>query len=152
MKRTVLELFNLVVQEKNEFDFYQENIGLEVEDYLESITSFLPREKRVITSKCHEEPLEESTNTIANMSVEMEGLMVYYFVLHDDEFGFVRIENYNELYKIMKLYLSNCFIGDLIVFENGKKKNYCVKDKKGEILHSPIQERSMIDETIIEWY
>ena len=95
MKRTVLELFNLVVQEKNEFDFYQENIGLEVEDYLESITSFLPREKRVITSNCHEEPLEESTNTIATMSVEMEGLMVYYFVLHDDEFGFVRIENYS---------------------------------------------------------
>lgn len=152
MECTVLELFRLIVQKRNEVDFYQEGAGLEMEDYLQSITKISPGEKSVIASDCHEEPLNEPISVISGKTVKVDGLMIYYYILHDDEFRFLKIDNDNELYDMMNHYLKNYFIGDLIVFENGKKKNYCVKNEQGEILHHSFGEKNDGDKLVIEWY
>lgn len=154
MKCTILELFNLIVQSREEVDYYKDDCLLEIDDYLQLITSISPKEKKVIISDCHAEPLKETIDVIANIEIEVEGLMLYYFVIHDDEFVFIRINDYEELHYIMSLKLENSFIGDMVVFENGKKKKFCVKDERGIILNYSMMElenREKRKNLIIEW-
>lgn len=152
MKLTVLELFNLVIQGKSAEDFFSEDARLEMEDYLLSVTSFAPNEKIVIASNCHDEPLNVSADIMAHQLIDVDGLMVYYYIWHDDEFYFKRIKDDRELMNIMKCCLYNSFIGDFIVFENGKKKKYCVKNEKGQIIHKYSGDSFMKEDLFIEWY
>lgn len=142
----------MIVQKRTEMDYYQEDCLLEIEDYLQSITSVSPKEKEIVISDCHKEPLNESIDEIASKTIDVEGLIVYYFVIHDDDFRFVKMHDYDELYAVMRSRLQNWFIGDLVVFENGKKKNYCVKNEKGKIVHYCLGEREQEEKLEIEWY
>lgn len=138
MDYTVLELLNRVVHyKKKEYDFYQENLNWDLEDYLKTITSISPEEKYIISSDCHEEPLSKtiSMNRIADKVVNVDGIMIYSHILHDDDYDFEKIKDYNELYDTMKLLLNNGFYCSLIVFVDGEQKDYCVKDEDGQILH-----------------
>lgn len=155
MKCTILELFNLIVERREKIDYYQDDCILEIEDYLQLITSISPKKRELIISDCHAEPLNESIDVIANKKVEVEGLVLYYFVIHDDEFVFLKIKDYEELYYIMSSKLENSFIGDMVVFENGKKKNFYVKDEKGTIINynmMEIEKREKRKNLKIEWY
>ncbi len=151
MTCTLLELFDTITQERRDIDYYQKCCLLETEEYLRSITSISDTEQKIIVSDCHEEPLNDAINEIACKTVEMDGLLVYYYIIHDDEFYFQKVKDYHELYDIMSAKLKNRFIGDLVVFENGKKKNYYVKNDKGKIVHYHWDER-IPEEKIIEWY
>lgn len=162
MDYTVLELLNKIVyyekNERKEYEFYQEDIYggiVDVEYYLKSITCVSPKEKFIIISDCHEEPLSKtiSINTIANQTINVDGIMIYYYVQHNEEYVLEKIEDYNELYCEVKKILNNCFFDRLIVFVNGEIKDYCVKDQDGQIIHRDYDTEWLKDfgQIRIEW-
>lgn len=151
MKCTLLELFNIITQKRNSTDYYQEECLSEIEDYLQAVTRVSEHEEKVIVSNCHEEPIDGSIDVIAEKTIEVRGLLLYYYVIHDDEFYFLRINSYKELYAVMNSKLENRFIGDMVVFEDGKKKNYCVRDEIGQIVHYHMGEGMKKNQLTLEW-
>lgn len=146
-----MSLFEFISEKRSNIEYYQEECLLELEDYLQAVTSISESGNNVIVSDCNEEPIKETLDEISKRTVDSSGLLLYYYVLHDDEFCFMRIKDYGELYAAMDSKLRNCFIGDMVVFENGAKKRYCVKDEDGQIMYFNLG-RSIGDKrVVIEW-
>lgn len=151
MRCTLEALFDSIAQKRNNIEYYQDECVLKLEDYLQAVTCVLECGDKVIVSDCNEEPIKETIDEISQKTVEVSGLLLYYYVLHDDEFCFFRIKDNKELYAVMNSKLRNCFIGDLVVFENGAKKRYCVRDEEGRIMHYHVGEHVGNKNFVIEW-
>lgn len=130
MECTISELFTMIAQKRSVTDYYQEDCVFEVKDYLQAITGISAQEKKVVVSDCHKEPLNEPIDKIAGKIIDAARLMVYYFVIHDDDFCIVRMSDYEELDAFMKAGVKNSFIGDMVVFENGKEKKILCEGQK----------------------
>lgn len=137
MKYTIRKLFEVIdeVKDENEF-FYELDSGDEGADYfIKLITNFSPREKEIIKSECHEQCL--SNLSLGEQEVDVDGFLVFERMAHEEDYRILRVNSIYEVEKIIfgKAGITNMFTADIVVLENGKRKKYSIKDKKGNIIN-----------------
>lgn len=152
MEISLLELIMMISTNDNKDHFFKEDINLDESDCLQLISSYSPYDKIIFSSGPFQLNNKTSRINFEEKLINTEGLIVFYYILHDDEFFCERIENAQVLYDRLDRSIRNSFIGDFIVFKNGIKKNYLVKNTSGEILYSNKVDRRNLGELIIEWY
>lgn len=131
------KLFEIIAEGKNKKEFYSTSIDVyeDIEDYIDSITRYTPNDSILIEADCHNTILKDTIPDLSAKKLNVDGLLLYYYILHDDDFAFMRIRDYDELLDFIYENISNRFIGDIIVIENGKRKKYFIKDSNGQVLN-----------------
>lgn len=136
MKYTLKQLFEVIdeVKTENEFFYSLAEGDLGTDYYLDLITDFDPEKKVVITADGNSKKI--SNPDIEEQLIEVNGVLVYEFISHNEDFKITRVKNIDEAIEIMlsPSGLYNMFSGDILIIENGKRKMYVVKDKYGNIV------------------
>ena len=133
MNYSVRELFEIIDQPRAVSDFYNvtADTGHGARFYLGLITAFEPNEKTILTADCHQ--LSLGASALADKMIDVSGLLLYRWIMHDDDFTVTRLENLAEAEDIMlsSCGVSNIFTGDIVVLENGVPRKYQVRGKYG---------------------
>ena len=119
------------VKDKEEF-FYELARGGEGADYyIGLITDFEPENNNIILADCHKPKLYEWH--LNKESICVDGFLVFQLWAHDEDFRVFRVDNINEVEKIILsgMGIYNMFINDIVVLENGIRKQYYINDKNG---------------------
>lgn len=157
MKYTIRQLFEVIDEVKDEKEFFYElDGGNEGADYfIELITSFLPKEKEIIRSDCHEQYLNDLK--LGEQELDVDGILILERMAHEEDYRILRVNTIGEVEKIIfgKAGITNMFTADIIVIENGKRKKYSIKDEKGNVMNCQDFYRkdykNLDDEYFIEW-
>ena len=156
MKYSLQKIFELIDAEKTETDYYYDisRGGDGVDYYLDLITGYSPEENVIISADCHEKRINNAN--IRFEEVDVDGILLYEYVGHCEDFKITRLESLNEAVNIMlgECGLLDMFTIDIIVIENGKKKSYCVRDMDGNIVHWEDIDRikKQRSKIFVEWY
>lgn len=157
MKYTIRQFFEVIdeVKDKNEF-FYELDGGGEGADYfVELITNFEPKEKEIIRSDCHQKYLNDLS--LAEQEISVGGLLIFERMAHEEDYRILRLNTIDEVKKIIfgQAGITNMFTADIIVIENGKRKKYSIKDKKGNVMNCEDfykkDYKNLDDEYFLEW-
>lgn len=150
MKLSLIDLLERIHGSQQPDDFFKEDVDLEMEEYLEMITEYSPEGETIFASDCRTKRKKIYADFDEKV-IDMDGIIMFYYMLHDDDFYCKRVKNTEEMYSRLYEAVRDPFIGELMVFENGVKRNYRVKNAFEEILHSE-SDRRKLHELIIEWY
>ncbi|ACD24040.1 hypothetical protein FDE76_07480 [Clostridium botulinum] len=137
MKYTIRQLFEVIdeVKDENEF-FYELDGGNEGADYfIKLITNFSPKEKEIIRSECNEQYLNDLS--LGEQKIWIGGFLIFERMAHEEDYRILRVNTMDEVEKIIfgKAGITNMFTADIIIIENGKRKKYSIKDKKGNVMN-----------------
>lgn len=157
MKYSIRQLFEVIDEVKDEKEFFYEfDGGDEGADYfIELITNFSPKEKEIIKSESYEHHLNDLS--LEEQEVDVDGLLIFERMAHEEDYRIFRVNSIEEVEKIIfgKSGITNMFTADIIVIENGKRKKYSIKDKKGNVMNCEEFYRkdykNLDDEYLIEW-
>lgn len=137
MKYTLQKLFEVVDERKEEREFYYSlsSGGWGADYYLNRITSYNPNKKIIVSSDRNKEAIKNEN--IKYQEVEVDGLLLYEYISHTEEYIITRFTSIEEITDIIcsEKGLLNMFSGDIIVIEDGRRKKYYVKDIDGDILN-----------------
>lgn len=152
MNISLVDFLDRIHGSQHDDDFFREDVDFnDIEDYLGMITEYAP-DRRIIFSA---EARVRRTKIYAGFEdkvINTNGIIIFYYILHNDDFYCERLSNETELYDRLYKSIRNSSIGEFMVFENGVKRNYRVKNAFEEILHSDEWDRRKLHELIIEWY
>ena len=156
MKYTLQEIFEIIDErkEKEEFYYVLSSGGWGADYYLSRITSFTPSEKIIVRSNRNQKEID--CIDIKHQEVEIDGILLYEYISHTEEYQITRFPSLDEVINIIysEKGLLDMFIGDMIVIEHGKRKKFYVKDTSGRLLTWDDIERirKHAVEFFIEWY
>lgn len=150
MKLSLIDLLERIHGSQQPDDFFKEDVDLEIEEYLEMITEYSPEGQTIFAADCRTKRKKIYADFDEKV-IDTDGIIIFYYILHDDDFRCERVRDMDEMYDRLYKAIRNQFIGEFMVFENGVKRNYRVKNAFEEILHSE-WERRKLHELIIEWY
>ncbi len=157
MKYSIRQLFEVIDEVKDEKEFfYESDGGDEGADYfIELITNFSPKGKEIIKSECHEHHLNDLS--LEEQEVDVDGLLIFERMAHEEDYRVSRVNSIGEVEKTIfgKAGITNMFTADIIVIENGKRKKYSIKDKKGNVMNCEDFYRkdykNLDEEYLLEW-
>ena len=151
MNISLVDFLGRIHGSQHDDDFFKEDVDWEIEEYLDMITEYSP-DSRVIFSAEVKVRRKKIYADFEDKLINTDGIIIFYYILHDDDFYCERVSNEDELYDRLYKSIRNSSIGEFMVFENGIKRNYRVKNAFEEILHSDEWDRRKLHELIIEWY
>lgn len=155
MEYTVKELFEIIDEVKNKDDYYYNIIkgGLGAEYYINLITEFNPDKNIIIRADRHNKSFTQIKD-IKNKKINVDGILLYQYISHNEDFEIFRINDFDSLLEIMSGDdgLFDMFVGDMIIIENGKRRKFYVKDRDGAVLRWNEVDGKSKDDIVIEWY
>jgi len=119
--------------------------------YLDLITDFDPSKKVIVRADGNKNKLNSAN--IGKQEIDVDGILVYEYTCHNEDFIVTRVSNINEVMDIMfgSCGLKNMFSGDILIIENGKRKKYRVKDEYGNIVTCENIDKIRNSKLDIEW-
>ena len=138
-------------ERKQPDDFFEEDADWTVVEYLDMISTYTP-DGRVIFAARSDEKYKQFDADMDEPAIDPTGIIVFVYLLHDDEFFCERVPNLDEVYDRLYKALRNPFVGEFMVFEDGVRKDYRVKNAFEEVLHSYEVDRRRLPALLIEWY
>lgn len=156
MKYSIQKILELIDAEKNKDDyyFYLSKGGYGVDYYVNLITDYHPNESVIIRADCHKPKIYNKN--IKFQEIDIDNILIYEYIGHNEDYTITQLDS---LEKAIHILLGNCgllniFTGDIIVLEDGKRKNYYVRDTNGKILHwEDIEQIKKLELALyIDWY
>ena len=151
LKISLIDLIEMIHGSKRADDFFREDTDLDVDEYLERISNYSPNDHIVFAADSNIRRHRFCAG-FDEQAIDVGGIVIFYYVLHNDDFFCERVENTEKMYDRLYKSVRNPFIGEFMVFKDGVKRNYRVKNAHGETLHSDEIDRRKLHELIIEWY
>lgn len=132
-------------------DFFQEDTDWAVVEYLDMISTYTPDE-RVLFFARSDNRRKRFDADMDEPAIDPAGMIVFYYILHDDEFFCERLKSLDEVYDRLYKALRNPLVGEFMVFQDGVKRNYRVRNAFEEVLHSNEVDRRRLQALVIDWY
>ena len=157
MRYTVKKLFEIISEEKDENEFFYES-GFDNENaeyFIKLITNFSPTEKVLIKSDCHDKYLNDFN--LVEQEISVDGVIIFHRMAHEEDYTVCIINSIDEAKEIILGFggITSMFTADIVILENGVRKKYCIKDKKGEVIKSTDFEKkdfnNLDDEYFLQW-
>ena len=149
-KLSLIDLMEQIHNGRRPDDFFREDTDWAMVEYLDMISLYTPDDRLIFAARSHDR-YKRLEADIDEPAIDPVGIIVFYYILTYDDFYCERLPHTDALYDRLYRAIRDPAVGDFMVFENGSKKPYRVKDAYGVILHSDEEDRRKLQALLIDW-